>query len=221
VLWAIGSLFFLWLGVREIYFRFAPRAGFNRPISAIWWPYIASTLAISVALAYPPIRNWHIERFLTQKARILAETNKVFVHCNGVLDSLLRLDVFSGGHADPESGRIVLKHPRCGQIIDYLALPDEATLETIYIFHVFTHEAMHARGETNEAITECQAVQRFVRAALLFGISEHIAREQGMAYYNSYYKQRRAIGGEAGRYYSDECAPGKALDEKLSDSTWR
>jgi hypothetical protein len=221
VLWTIGSLFFLWLGVREIYFRFIPRSGFDRPTSSIWWPYVALMLAISAALAYTPIQNWKIERFLTQKARILAEKNTASVHCNDLIDSLLSLDVFGGGHADPESGRIVLKNPRCGQMIDYLAEPGKATLDDIYVFHVFTHEAMHARGEYNEAITECQAVQRFVRAAVLFGVSEDLARKQGMIYYNSYYKKRGAIGGDGGRYYSDECAPGKALDEKLSDSTWQ
>jgi hypothetical protein len=221
VLWTIGSLFFLWLGAREIYFHFIPRAGFNLPVSAIWRPYVALTLAISAALAYTPIRNWQIERLLTQKARILAETDNAFVECNDVIASLLNLDLFNSAHGSPKSSRIVLKNPWCGQVMDYVAQPSKATLDGADALHVFAHEAMHARGEYNEAITDCQAIQRFVRAAVLFGVSEHIAREHGMAYYNGPYKRRGVIGGVVGTYYSDECAPGKALDEKLSDSTWR
>ena len=31
---------------------------------------------------------------------------------------------------------------------------------------------------------------------------------------------RAVIGGLQGEYFSPECAPGKAMDEHLSDSTW-
>ena len=34
------------------------------------------------------------------------------------------------------------------------------------------------------------------------------------------YKARRDEGIMQATYYSDECAPGGALDEHLSDSTW-
>jgi hypothetical protein len=34
------------------------------------------------------------------------------------------------------------------------------------------------------------------------------------------YQQREKMGGMQSAYYSDQCAPGKAMDEHLSDSTW-
>ena len=37
---------------------------------------------------------------------------------------------------------------------------------------------------------------------------------------NITYQLRGKIGGMQGGYYSDQCAPGKAMDEHLSDSTW-
>ncbi len=41
-----------------------------------------------------------------------------------------------------------------------------------------------------------------------------------MAYLALGYRQRGKIGGMQSAYYSDQCAPGKAMDEHLSDSTW-
>jgi hypothetical protein len=79
---------------------------------------------------------------------------------------------------------------------------------------------MHIRGEMNEAITECEAVQRNYRAAKLLGVADETAKRNALEYYNTGYQQRREIGGMQAAYYSDQCAPGKALDEHLSDSTW-
>jgi hypothetical protein len=63
-------------------------------------------------------------------------------------------------------------------------------------------------------------VQRNYRAAKLLGVSEATARQNALDIYNINYQQRGAIGGMQAAYYSDECAPGKAMDEHLSDSTW-
>ncbi|BCA95812.1 hypothetical protein TUM19329_21730 [Legionella antarctica] len=72
---------------------------------------------------------------------------------------------------------------------------------------------MHARGEYNEAKTECQAVQRNYRTAKLLGASDSIAKKNVLDYYKDYYLMRNDS------YFSKECAPGKTMDEDLSDST--
>jgi hypothetical protein len=46
------------------------------------------------------------------------------------------------------------------------------------------------------------------------------AKRNALDYYDTSYQQRGKIGGMQGAYYSDQCAPGKAMDEHLSDSTW-
>jgi hypothetical protein len=79
---------------------------------------------------------------------------------------------------------------------------------------------MNVRGELNEARTECQAVQRNYRAAMLLGVSEAIAKQNALDIYNINYQQRGRMGGIQTAYYSTECAPGKAMDEHLTDSTW-
>ena len=85
---------------------------------------------------------------------------------------------------------------------------------------MFTHESMHVRGELDEAKTECEAVQRNYRAARMLGVADDTARQNALDYYNILYKRRAIVGGLSGSYYSAECAPGKALDEHLEDSTW-
>jgi len=101
-----------------------------------------------------------------------------------------------------------------------LAHPARATDLEIQSLNIFTHESMHVRGEMNEALTECEAVQRNYRAAKLLGVPDGIAKQNALDYYNNAYQRRAKIGGLAGEYYSDQCAPGKAMDEHLSDSTW-
>jgi hypothetical protein len=50
---------------------------------------------------------------------------------------------------------------------------------------LFTHESMHVRVELNEALTECEAVQRNYRAARLLVVPDAIAKRNALDYYNS------------------------------------
>jgi hypothetical protein len=220
VLWWLTSGFFAWLSLREIYFRFVPRTGFARPNAHISAPYVLTTAVLSGAFAYTPLRYAHFEQFLTERAQILSESTKAAVHCNTFVDSMFDSQVFSAGHAQFDTGRIVFQHPWCGELINHLKRPERSTREGIMSVQIFAHESMHIRGEHNEAITECQAIQRYVRAAKLLGVSEFTAKQNGMANYIENYKQRATHGWMSNQYYSDQCAPGKALDEKLHDSTW-
>jgi hypothetical protein len=220
MVWLTFSAFFLWLAAREVFYGYVPRKGFDNPNPSISKPFVFTTLAIAVALAYTPVRYWQFERYLTEKARILSETDFATVHCNSFLDSVVDPNVFAAGHANLGTGRIVFQHPWCSHLMDYLDRPDKATPEGVFSLKVLVHESMHIRGERNEARTECQAIQRYVRAAMLFGVTERLAKAQGQEYYNGPYKSRSTHGDFSRNYYSDECAPGKALDEKLSDSTW-
>ena len=52
------------------------------------------------------------------------------------------------------------------------------------------------------------------------GVSEATAKQNALNIYNINYQQRGKIGGMQAAYYSDQCAPGKAMDEYLSDSRW-
>jgi hypothetical protein len=79
---------------------------------------------------------------------------------------------------------------------------------------------MHIRGEMNEARTECQAIQRNYRSAKLLGVPDEVARQNALDIYNVDYQERGKAGGMQSAYYSEQCAPGQAMDEHLVDSTW-
>lgn len=216
--WALAALF-AWLGLREIYYGIVTRPGFSEP-QQIFKVYVAIMLTIAVVLAYVPARKFLFERFLTREARILSESNKATVHCNTLFDTWIDPNSLASGHANPETGQIVFQAPWCGVLMDHLRHPERMDTKGIFSVQMFAHEAMHVRGELNEAVTECQAVQRHYRAARLLGIPDEIARTNATLFYETQYQARGKIGGMQAAYHSAECAPGKKLDERLEDSTW-
>jgi hypothetical protein len=221
MIWWLMAGLFGWLACREIYYAYVPPPGYDRPNPEPSISYVIIMALIAAAFAYTPIRYWRFERGLTQKAQVLSENSIAKVHCNTMADTIFDQNVFAAGHAQIETGQIVFQYPWCARLMDHIKNPKQPIAEELIAMHIFAHEAMHIRGERNEAKTECQAVQRFARASMLFGISEDISRANGMTYFNDYYQRRADQGHMSSEYYSAECAPGKALDEKLSDSTWR
>lgn len=212
---------FGWLALREVYYSYVPPPGFDQPDPNASITFVIVFAVIAAAFAYTPVRYWFFEHSLTQKARILSENKMAYVHCNTLFDSLFDKEVFAAGHANPESGRIVFQYPWCSRLMDHMKNPKHSTKEERISMHIFAHEAMHIRGELNEAKTECQAIQRYARASMLFGVAEDIARENGMDYFKNSYQQRSQQGPQSSQYFSAECEPGKMLDERLTDSTWR
>jgi hypothetical protein len=219
MLWIATSLFFLWCAFREIRAGSVPPPGFDFP-TPVSKTYLAFVLALAVLFAWPPVHTWHFERFLSARATELADNHRAKVHCNTIFDTMLDTEMLAAAHANPQTGEIGIQHPWCSTLISYLRHPDRATEEELWSLALFTHESMHVRGELNEALTECEAVQRNYRAARLLGVPNGTAKRNALDYYNIFYKQRGAIGGMQGEYYSDQCAPGKAMDEHLSDSSW-
>jgi hypothetical protein len=173
-----------------------------------------------VLFAWPPVHTWYFEGFLARKATELADGHRAKVHCNTIFDTMLDPEMLAAGHANPRTGKIVIQKPWCGTLMSYLRHPSRASDQELASLDMFTHESMHVRGELNEAITECEAVQRNYRAAKLLGVADGTAKRNALEYYNGVYQQRGEIGGLQAAYYSKECAPGKAMDEHLEDSTW-
>lgn len=219
MLWILISLFFFWCAFHEVHASLVAPAGFDMPMP-ISKPYLAMVLALAVLFAWPPVHTWHFQRFLSAKATELADNHRAKVHCNTVFDTMLDPEMLFAGHANPRTGEIAIQHPWCDTLRSYMNHPERATTQELQSLALFTHESMHVRGELNEALTECQAVQRNYRAARLLGVPDETARENALRYYNTSYQERGKIGGMQGAYYSDQCAPGKAMDEHLSDSTW-
>lgn len=219
MLWIVISLFFLWCAYREVRASLVAPPGYDSP-RPIYVPYLAAVLVLAAAFAWPTVHRWHFEHFLSVKATELADNHRARVHCNTVLDTMLDPEMLAAGHASPLTGKIGIQVPWCSRLMSYLHHPSRASEEELWSLDIFTHESMHVRGELNEARTECQAVQRNYRAAKLLGVPDAVAKRNALEYYNDLYRERGVIGGLTGSYYSAECAPGKAMDEHLTDSTW-
>jgi len=219
MLWSLISLFFLGCAIREVRASAVPAPDFDSP-RPIDKAYLATVLVLAALFAWPPIHRWRFEHFLSAKATQLADNHRAKVHCNTILDTMLDPEMLAAGHANPQTGQIGLQHPWCSTLSSYLRHPNRATEDELMSLGMFTHESMHVRGELNEAVTECEAVQRNYRAAKLLGVPDRAARKNALDYYNIIYKRRGEIGGMQGGYFSEQCAPGKAMDEHLSDSTW-
>ena len=219
MLWALASLFFLWCAFREVRRSFAAPPGFDfpQPVSRL---YLVVVLGLAVLFGWTPVNTWWFERSLSAIATELADRHRARVHCNTMFDTMMDPEMLAAGHADPRTGEIAFQQPWCRTLRSYLRHPGRANLEELESLDILTHESMHVRGELNEAITECQAVQRNYRAARLLGVADGIARQNALDYYNIAYQQRGSIGGMQSAYYSQQCAPGKAMDEHLSDSAW-
>lgn len=221
MIWLLFSGFFCWLALREVYRRWIVHDGYDAPdTSPISKTYFAIMATFAILFAYKPLHTWHFERFLSQQARTLSESKHAKVHCNTVFDTFFDSNSLAAGHASPATGKIVFQYPWCKRLMRHLSQPSRASDHGIFSVQMFVHEAMHIRGEMNDAQTECQAIQRHYRGARMLGIPDPLARESARAYYHGNYKQRAGFDGLGGQYYSEHCAPGRALDERLADSVW-
>jgi len=219
MLWLLASSFFCWCAFREVRASIVAPAGFDFPRPASK-PYLAVVLGLAAVFAWPPVHTWYFQWFLAVRAAELADSHRARVHCNTLFDTMLDPEMLASGHANPRTGQIVFQKPWCDTLMAYLRHPSRATHAELDSLDIFTHESMHIRGELNEARTECEAVQRNFRAAKLLGVSEATAKQNAMEIYRINYQERGQIGGMQAAYYSIQCAPGKAMDEHLSDSTW-
>ena len=208
-IWFAATAFFLWLAVREL------RSDGSRGDGGFYLPYFLSVIALAGACIWPPLSNWRFESKMASVATRLADSRRAQFHCNTVVDMIFSPAQLNPGYTRLETGEIRFQKNACSDMRRYLRAPQEADLNALNALNLITHEAMHVRGEMREPVTECQAVQRNYRAAVLLGVPEPTARRNAADIYLKLYPRRNGTG-----YFSVDCAPGKALDEHLNDSIW-
>lgn len=179
-----------------------------------WWTLgaLAAVLAVTGAVTY---RHDQLERRLSQAAAELVGA-PVKVHCQSVGGALVDASaelgfVRFGADGVPEHAALI-RYEQCQDLKVYLQHHGRSpTPDQVVAVHVLTHEAMHMRGETDEAATECEAVQRDAGMARVLGASSAGASALAAAYWRNDYPHM------PDDYRSSACRPGGEMDERLPD----
>jgi len=160
----------------------------------------------------------HTEHRLAAAASVLAGT-RVSVHCQTFAEAWMdvgpELGVVPFGPDGVPEHHTLIKWGTCRTLAGWLRSDhSHPTLDQVIAVHVLTHEAMHMAGSRDEAVTECRAMQRDARTALLLGATAPQAHALAATYWREVYPRMNQD------YRTPNCAPGGSLDEHLPDAPW-
>jgi hypothetical protein len=182
----------------------------------VWSTSILAVVAVTSAI--PVVQRALEERRLTHVASQLVG-HKVSVHCQSTTAALVDAGAELGYVPYDADGvplpRTTLKRDPCNDLKHYLGGDQgNPSYNEVVAVHVLTHESMHMRGETNEAIAECQAVQRDRTTAGLLGATADEAGKLAVRYWLTVYPHM------PDGYFSADCRPGGPMDEHLATAPW-
>jgi hypothetical protein len=182
-------------------------------------PVLSVTLLVltAVVAAIPGAQRAMEERRLARIGTELAGRH-VSVHCQDGAEAFVDAGselgwVRFGPDGMPEA-RTLIKRAQCLDLKGYVKHRASPSWDEMVAVHVLTHEAMHMRGEPNEAVAECEAVQRDALTAARLGASPEQAHALAVRYWQQVYPRM------PDEYVTSECAPGGPLDERLPTSPW-
>ncbi len=114
------------------------------------------------------------------------------------------LDALAEGRRDGALACLAAGGADCGEGADLTARAVD----------VLAHESWHLAGETDEAVTECRALQTIPMAAQRLGASEQEGRGLAKRALEVWYPQM------PGRYRSTECQDGAKFDLNRDSAVW-
>jgi hypothetical protein len=153
------------------------------------WFSVAFFVLVGVALIAPLVLRLRLEDELEAAASQVVG-REVEVHCQSFGEAFVDVGAEFGYVAFGPDGvpelKTLIKRNQCADLRDYLGSDKSApTQGQIVAVHTLTHEAIHMSGVTNEADTECMAVQRDAEMARLLGASEAEAIALATTYWRS------------------------------------
>jgi hypothetical protein len=176
-------------------------------------------------------RRSALEHQLGSVASQLADRH-VRVHCQGLTGELLDVTAEAGtvrfdANGDP-ADVTNLKRPICNALRRFphdvksrsyacvLAQADcpHAIFEDVLAVHTLAHESWHLRGNMNESLTECHALQTTAFAATLLGADPQAAQATAT------YALLRLYPNLPDEYRTFECANGGPMDLRPTDPHW-
>jgi hypothetical protein len=179
---------------------------------------VALLAIVAIALTVPTVLRHREESRLGKVASVLVGA-AVSVHCQTFGQTFTDLSgdlgfVKFGPGGVPEHHTTIKRGP-CADLRHYYGSDKQhPSAQEIIAVHILTHEAMHMRGETNEAVAECQAMQRDSETAQLLGATPEQSLKLARAYWLIDYPNMPE------GYRSAECHLGGSLDEQLPNPPW-
>jgi hypothetical protein len=216
LIWVSAALFVVAAGLALRWSQFRYDAiGRSRPFPAI---SVTLCLVTAVGTAIPVGLHVRTEHRLNSAASVVAGV-EVSVHCQGAGEAAVDIGpelgyVRFGADGVPER-HALMKWKPCRDLASWLGSdrrrPSRGQLIAV---HVLTHEAMHMAGTTDEAITECKAMQRDAVMARELGADAEAAQALAVRYWREIYPAMPDA------YRTSNCAPGGPLDEHLPTPPW-
>lgn len=132
--------------------------------------------------------------------------------CQRFTPELIDLSATSGFVFSDSQNVAHLRRTVCNDLFTWLLSTKRAPTDgQVRAVHITVHEAMHVRGEFNEARAECFAMQADADAARFLGATRAQATALAQRYYRDVYPRMPA------EYVSGECAADRALDLSPGD----
>ena len=179
---------------------------------------VGALIVIAVAALTPYFLRLRLEARLEEAASAIVGV-PVEVHCQAFgeafVDAGFELGYVRFGPDGVPERKTLIKRAPCRELSDYVAGGQtDFTHEQAVAVHTLTHEAIHMTGITNEAETECLAIQRDAEMAQLLGAAPADAQRLARFYLENVYP-RMPEG-----YRSDDCRNGGSLDANLPLAPW-
>lgn len=181
-------------------------------------------LLIAVAILLAPLAAFETAWALTENKlnSVIQEYTgnpKVTVHCQRFTEALGDVSPYKGYvkyNSDYTPTTVAqLDDDICRDLRAWM-LSDKSNpdITQVNAVHILTHEAQHLKGETSEAIAECNALQADSAVAQLLGATG----EQGQALAERYYQE--TYPGMPARYTSAQCRQYGQMDMSPADGIW-
>ena len=174
-------------------------------------------LLVAAIIAIFPLRQYFFEAKLVAAVEKLTHRYGVAVTCQSRLGSFFHYNKL--GYVRRGDYEINLRPDMCSHLRSYIGDPNDANKQAlrdydrVMALHVLTHEAMHINQEYDEVKADCQAYQRNHKMAEHLGVTARVAAQSAIVIHR--------FRSDRHPYYSNQCEPGRALDEKLAGAVWR
>ena len=182
------------------------------------WFGIGGLVIVATVVLVPFFLRLRLEARLEEAASAIVGV-PVEVHCQAFgeafVDAGQELGYVRFGPDEVPERKTLIKRQQCADLSGYVGGDfAEFQYEHAIAVHTLTHEAIHMSGVTNEAETECVAVQRDAEMAQLLGAPLQEAQRLAAYYWVNVYPRMPES------YRSEECRSGGALDIKAAYPPW-